>query len=62
MPFAGDLDAAGILDPFRPRPGRRAFDQVIREEVVLGDASRVAHGVHSVVDAMNVAAPDDDPG
>ncbi len=60
--FTGELDAAGVLDPFRARPGRGAFDQVVCDEVILRDALRVAHGVHAVVDAANVAATHDDPG
>ncbi len=59
--FTGDLDAASILDALGSRPGRGALDHVVRDEVILGLASRVARRVEAEFDLGDMASPDDDP-
>ena len=61
VPLARDLDAAGILDPLGPGPGRGAFDQIVRDEVIRGRPLGVAGGGEAVIDMANVAVPHDDP-
>src|SRR5271157_1409987 len=61
MPLARNLDAPGILDPLGPGPGRGAFDQIVRDEVISGCPLGVPGGGEAVSDTANMAVPHDDP-
>src|SRR5207248_11458346 len=60
VPRAGQLNPARVFDPLRPRPDRRAFDDVVADEVIVDRVLGVLAGGDAEIDIVDVTTSDDD--